>query len=144
MAASLQVRRKAGPRGSERSGGSDIFSYRKGQRLSHVSKVGWGGRRGDTLMSEGPCPRDPRSDQAKVLRPLVSSMQQTSECTMLRHPLPPNSRVLWARVTLWQGLQLCLTLVCGDPWNQDLVLSSRLEMPQSRTPTCFQEAPQRS
>lgn len=63
-----------------------------------MSKVGWRGRRGDTLVSEGPCPRDPSSDpeEPKALRLLVSPVEQTSECTMLRYPWPPNSRVLWA------------------------------------------------
>lgn len=32
-----------------------MSSHRVGQRLSHVLRVGSGGRRGDTLMSEGPC-----------------------------------------------------------------------------------------
>lgn len=39
----------------------------------------------DTVISEGPCPGDPSSnpDKPKALRLLVSSVQQTSDCTML-------------------------------------------------------------
>lgn len=51
-----------------------------------VGGVGVG--RKDTLISEGPCPRDPSSnpDEPKALRLLVSSVQQTSDCTTLRYP----------------------------------------------------------
>lgn len=39
-----------------------MSSHRVGQRSSHVLRVGWGGRKEDTLMSEGPCLGDPSSD----------------------------------------------------------------------------------
>lgn len=65
-----------------------MFSHRKYQRLSHVLRVGWGIRRRNILRAEGPDPETPtltRMSPSKflALRPLVSSVEQTSECTVL-------------------------------------------------------------
>lgn len=84
-----QVRRKTGPQGLREVRGAQTCSHTGSTRGYHMCS-GWGGASGGGTSSgqRGPDPETPtltRMSPSKflALRPLVSSVEQTSECTVL-------------------------------------------------------------